>query len=49
MKLENIKVYNMGVDFNEGGNDYWKKLQETYKKQLNIIEFTVTKSKAALL
>ena len=43
MKLENIKVYNMGVDFNKGGNDYWKKLRETYKNQLNIIEFTCDK------
>ena len=30
MKLNDIKVFNMGVDFNKGGNEYWKKLQEKY-------------------
>ena len=43
MNLEEIKVINMGVDFNKGGNDYWVELREKYKKQLEIIEFTCDK------
>ena len=43
MKLNDIKVFNMGVDFNKGGNEYWKKLQKKYKDQLEIIEFTSDK------
>ena len=43
MALDNVKVFNMGVDFNKGGNVYWKKLQDKYKDQLEIIEFTCDK------
>jgi glycosyltransferase involved in cell wall biosynthesis len=44
-KREDISVFNMGVDFSKSGNNYWTKLGELYKKQLNIIPFSSDKSK----
>jgi glycosyltransferase involved in cell wall biosynthesis len=43
---EDINVINMGVDFNKGGNDYWKKLIHKYQ-QLKVIPFSCDKSKIA--
>ena len=36
------KVINMGVDFNKGGNKYWRQLMDEYK-QLEIIPFSCDK------
>lgn len=42
-KIDNIKVVNMGVDYDRYGNDYWKILEKKYKKNLKIIPFTSDK------
>jgi hypothetical protein len=41
--LDDVKVYNMGVDYGEYGNTYWEKLEKTFKDQLNIIPFSSNK------
>ncbi len=43
-KLKKLKqkVINMGVDFNKGGNKYWRQLMDEYK-QLEIIPFSCDK------
>ena len=38
-----VKVYNMGVDYDRYENEYWDKLQKQYENQLNIIPFTSDK------
>ena len=43
IKRTDVKVFNMGVDYDRYQNDYWDKLQKQYKKQLNIIPFTSDK------
>ena len=43
MGNKEIKVINMGVDFERGGNEYWKELSAKYNDQLEIIEFTCDK------
>ncbi len=42
---DDIKVYNMGVDYDKYGNDYWKKLEFDYSDILNVIPFSSDKSK----
>ena len=44
-KRDDISVFNMGVDFSKSGNDYWTKLGNMYKEQLNIIPFSSDKTK----
>ena len=39
-----VKVYNMGVDYDRYENEYWDKLQKQYENQLNIIPFTSDKN-----
>ena len=41
--IENVKVINMGVDYDRYGNDYWKKLETKYKTNLTMIPFTSDK------
>lgn len=43
MGNKEIKVINMGVDFERGGNEYWEELSAKYNDQLEIIEFTCDK------
>ena len=42
-KIENVKVINMGVDYDRYGNEYWKKLEKIYEDNLKIIPFTSDK------
>lgn len=44
---KDIQVYNMGVDYNKYGNDYWKKLEKEHEGKLNVIPFSSDKSKIA--
>ena len=41
--IENVKVINMGVDYDRYGNEYWKTLETKYKSNLTIIPFTSDK------
>ena len=43
-QMEDIQVYNMGVDYDKYGNEYWKKLEKEYPEILNVIPFTSDKS-----
>lgn len=43
IKRTDVKVFNMGVDYDRYQNNYWDKLQKQYEKQLNIIPFTSDK------
>ena len=43
IKRSDVKVYNMGVDYDRYENHYWDKLKTKYEKQLNIIPFTSDK------
>tara|TARA_R110002074_G_scaffold204750_2_gene373091 strand:+ start:364 stop:1635 length:1272 start_codon:yes stop_codon:yes gene_type:complete len=45
LKLKNIKVHNMGVDYDKYGNEFWKLLEKQYTDNLNVIPFTSDKSK----
>ena len=44
LNKKDINVVNMGVKFNEGGNDYWEKLDNKFP-QLKIIPFSCDKLK----
>jgi len=37
---ENVKVINMGVDYDKYDNEYWRKLQKEYEKNLVVIPFS---------
>lgn len=39
-KKKNLRIINMGVDYDKNGNDYWKKLEKKHKGVLEIIPFT---------
>ena len=41
--LDDIKVFNMGVDYGTYGNSYWQELEQKFKGQLNIIPFNCNK------
>lgn len=43
IKRTDVKVFNMGVDYDRYQNNYWDKLQKQYEKQLTIIPFTSDK------
>ena len=43
LKKDNIKVFNMGVDYDKYDNEYWRKLEEVYKNNLVIIPFSSNK------
>lgn len=45
LKNTDIKVFNMGVDYDKYDNVYWKKLEKEFKDQLNIIPFSTDKLK----
>jgi len=45
LKNTDIKVFNMGVDYDKYDNVYWKKLEIEFKDQLNIIPFSTDKLK----
>jgi glycosyltransferase involved in cell wall biosynthesis len=40
---KDIQVYNMGVDYKNGSNDYWTQLEKIFEEQLTIIPFTSNK------
>jgi glycosyltransferase involved in cell wall biosynthesis len=40
---EDVKVFNMGVDYDKYDNDYWRKLENEYKDNLVIIPFSSNK------
>ncbi len=42
---DNIQIYNMGVDYDKYGNDYWKKMEKKHEDILNVIPFSSDKSK----
>jgi glycosyltransferase involved in cell wall biosynthesis len=42
-KNKNVEVWNMGVDYKNGSNEYWDVLKELFKDQLNIIPFSSDK------
>ncbi len=44
LKMKNITVHNMGVDYDKYGNDYWNLLENKHKDILNVIPFTSNKS-----
>ena len=37
---ENVKVINMGVDYDKYDNEYWRKLQKEYENNLVVIPFS---------
>jgi len=41
----NIQIFNMGVDYDKYGNDYWKKLERENEELLNVIPFSSDKNK----
>ena len=41
----NIQIFNMGVDYDKYGNDYWKKLERENEELLNVIPFSSDRSK----
>jgi glycosyltransferase involved in cell wall biosynthesis len=40
---EDVKVFNMGVDYDKYDNEYWRKLENEYKNNLVIIPFSSNK------
>ena len=40
---EDVKVFNMGVDYDKYDNEYWRKLENEYKDKLVIIPFSSNK------
>ena len=40
---EDVKVFNMGVDYDKYDNEYWRKLENEYKDNLVIIPFSSNK------
>lgn len=45
LNIKNIKVHNMGVDYDKYDNEFWRLLEKKYKRNLNVIPFTTDKSK----
>ena len=43
LNKDDVKVYNMGVDYDKYDNEYWRKLEEDYKDNLVIIPFSSNK------
>ena len=43
LKKNDVKVFNMGVDYDKYDNDYWRKLEKEYKDNLIIIPFSSNK------
>ena len=43
LKKEDVKVFNMGVDYDKYDNEYWRKLEKDYKDNLVIIPFSSNK------
>ena len=43
LKKDDVKVFNMGVDYDKYDNDYWRKLEKDYKDNLVIIPFSSNK------
>jgi glycosyltransferase involved in cell wall biosynthesis len=41
----NIQIFNMGVDYDKYGNDYWKKLERENEELLNVIPFSSDRTK----
>ena len=44
LKKDDVKVFNMGVDYDKYDNDYWRKLEKDFKDNLVIIPFSSNKS-----
>ena len=44
LKKENVKVFNMGVDYDKYDNEYWRKLEKEYEDNLVIIPFSSNKA-----
>ena len=40
---EDVRVFNMGVDYDKYDNEYWRKLENEYKDNLVIIPFSSNK------
>ena len=40
LKNSDVRVYNMGVDYDKYDNEYWRKLEKEHKDKLVIIPFT---------
>jgi glycosyltransferase involved in cell wall biosynthesis len=43
LNKDDVKVYNMGVDYDKYDNDYWKIMEKEYEKNLVIIPFSTDK------
>ena len=43
LKKDDVKVFNMGVDYDKYDNEYWRKLEKEYEDNLVIIPFLQTK------
>lgn len=43
LKKDDIKVFNMGVDYDKYDNEYWRKLEKEYEENLVIIPFSSNK------
>jgi len=43
LKKNDVKVFNMGVDYDKYDNDYWRKLEKDFKNNLVIIPFSSNK------
>mgnify|MGYP003970557579 CR=1 FL=1 len=43
LNKDDVKVYNMGVDYDKYDNEYWKVMEKEYEKNLVIIPFSTDK------
>ena len=43
LKKDDVKVFNMGVDYDKYDNEYWRKLEKDFKDNLVIIPFSSNK------
>tara|TARA_B100000035_G_C21005482_1_gene557067 strand:- start:57 stop:1313 length:1257 start_codon:yes stop_codon:yes gene_type:complete len=43
LNKDDVKVYNMGVDYDKYDNEYWKIMEKEYEKNLVIIPFSTDK------
>ncbi len=44
LKKDDVKVFNMGVDYDKYDNEYWRKLEKDFKDNLVIIPFSSSKA-----
>lgn len=44
LNKDDVKVYNMGVDYDKYDNEYWKIMEKEYEKNLVIIPFSTDKN-----